>query len=156
MKFLANAKRNFIWTLILVLFGMATISMGADVKELTLRVRSRMYLDFKEDHKVKMNEKFQISDTDMQGVVVEFYPDFSIDTLTHKAISRSDTLYNPAAKVLIIKGKEKQEEVWAFPPGMMPHYSAKSFIGFELLDFKTSNKYKKPIPKTPATEKENE
>lgn len=128
----------------LVFLAAVTISCNKEVKELTIRVKSRMYVNFQEEHKVRMYEKFAIGDTDMEGVVVEFFPDFSIDTLTHKAISLSDTLYNPAAKVLIIQGKEKREEVWAFPPGMMAHYSPRSFIGFELVDYKTSGKYIKP------------
>jgi hypothetical protein len=103
-----------------------------------------MYQKFTEEHQVKMYEKFPISDTDLEGVVVEFYPDFTIDTLTHKAISRSDTLYNPAAKILIIEGQNKKEEVWAFSPGLIPHYSPRSFIGFELVNYKTSKKYFKP------------
>ncbi len=140
--------------IILILMTIAVgLSCNTEVKELTIRVRSRMYPDFKEDHKVKMYEKFPISDTDMEGVVVEFIPDFAIDTLDHKVISRSDTLRNPAVKVLIIKGGEKKEEEWAFAPGLMAHYSPKSFIGFELMDFKTGSKYKKPAAKKIETGK---
>jgi len=52
----------------------AIVSCNNDVKELTIRVRSRMYQGFQEDHKVKMYERFPISDTDLEGVVVEFIP----------------------------------------------------------------------------------
>lgn len=122
----------------------AIVSCNTDVKELTIRVRSRMYQGFQEDHRVKMYERFSISDTDLEGVVVEFIPDFAIDTLSHKAYSRSDTLYNPAAKVLIVGQGQKKEEAWAFSPGLMPHFSPRSFIGFELVSFKTGKKYSKP------------
>jgi len=120
------------------------ISCSAGVKSVTLRVRSRLYPGFKEDHKVKLNQKFSLSDTDLEAVAVEFVPDFAIDTSGHAVISRSDTLNNPAVKVLIIENNEKKEEVWAFKSGLMPHFSPKSFIGFELLDFKTGGEYKKP------------
>ena len=130
-----------IGALTLLLITLTSFSCNTEVWEITIRTKSRMYAKFKEDHTVKMYEKFPISDTDMEAVVVEFYPDFAIDTLSHKAISLSDTLRNPAAKVLIIQGNRKKEEAWAFPPGMIPHYSPRSFIGFELLDYKTSDKY---------------
>ncbi len=132
------------------------LSCERDVKEMTLRIKSRMYVNFQEEHKVKMYEKFSISDTDLEGVVVEFLPDFAIDTLTHKAFSKSDTLHNPAAKVLIIRGRDKKEEVWAFTPGMIPHFSPRSFLAFEIIDFKTTGKYIKPEKDKAITGKEND
>ena len=144
-KFTNN--KNLTYGLLLGIVLPLILSCNKEVEEITIRVRSRMYLNFQEDHTVKMYEKFNISDTDMEAVVVEFLPDFAIDTLTHKSFSRSDTLNNPAAKVLIIKGNEKKEEVWAFRPGIMMHYSPKSFVGMELLDYKTSKKYKQPFGK---------
>jgi hypothetical protein len=130
--------------LLLAILTMILTSCNAEVKQLTIRVSSRMYTGVNEEHTVKMYQKFPISDTDLQGVVVEFYADFDLDTLTFKAYSRSDTLYNPAAKLLIISGRDKEEEAWAFLPGMVPHFSPRSFIGFELLDFKTGGKYIRP------------
>jgi hypothetical protein len=143
---------------LLFLLSAVTLNVACekDVKELTIRVRSRVYMNFREDHKVKMYQKFSISDTDMEAVVVEFIPDFAIDTLTHKAISRSDTLNNPAAKVLIIQGGDKKEEVWAFRPGMLPHFSPKSFVGFELLDVKAGGKYKEPAMEKLDDEKKDD
>ncbi|OGC90960.1 MAG: hypothetical protein A2W25_07710 [candidate division Zixibacteria bacterium RBG_16_53_22] len=138
---------------LLLVLALFAASCETDVKELTIRVRSRMHLNFREDHKVKMYEKFALSDTDLEAVVVEFIPDFAIDTLTHKVITKSDTLNNPAAKILIIQGGEKKEEVWAFRPGMLPHFSPKSFIGFELLDIETAGKYKQPIKENSSEEK---
>lgn len=124
-----------------------TISCSAGVKTVTLRVRSRLYPSYKEEHKVKLYQKFFLADTDLQAVAVEFIPDFAIDTSGHNVISRSDTLNNPAVKVLVISDKEKKEEVWAFREGMMPHFSPKSFIGFELLDYNVGHNYKKPSEK---------
>jgi hypothetical protein len=127
--------------ILLLLAALPILSCKTDVKEITIRARSRMYVDFAEEHTVKMYEKFSIGDTDMEGVIVEFYPDFAIDTLTHKAITLSDTLKNPAAKILVIEDNRKKEEAWAFRPGLMPHFSPRSFIGFELVDFKTGGNY---------------
>jgi len=140
--------------LFVLIFLPTTFSCKTDVTELTVRVKSRMYQDFQEDHKVEMFKKFPISDTDLEGVVVEFLPDFAIDTLTHKAFSRSDTLKNPAVKILLIHGRNKKDEVWAFSPGLIPHFSPKSFIGFELLDIKVGGKYKR-LPVS-GHKKENE
>jgi len=131
-------------------------SCNSDVKELTIRVRSRMHLGFQEDHKVRMYEKFPLSDTDLEAVVVEFFADFSVDTLNHKAFSKSDTLNNPAAKILIVEGQEKKEEVWAFRPGLIPHFSPRSFIGFEIVDFKAGGKYKQPSGVTTEQEIKDE
>jgi hypothetical protein len=142
--------------LLALLAALLTISCKTEVKELTLRVTSRMYSNFAEEHKIRMYEKFQISDTDLEAVAVEFYPDFDLDTLTFKAYSKSDTLNNPAVKILIIKGRDKKEEAWAFLPGLVPHFSPRSFIGFELLDYKTGRKYIKPIKTRPENGKDNE
>ncbi len=142
--------------LLALLTALLTLSCETEVKELTIRVTSRMYSNFEEEHKVKMYEKFQISDTDLEAVAVEFYPDFDLDTLTFKAYSKSDTLNNPAVKILIIKGNEKKEEAWAFLPGLVPHFSPRSFIGFELMDYKTGKKYIKPLKPSPEKGKENE
>ena len=150
-------KINNLKFCLLPLAGMLTfLSCEQDVKEMTIRITSRMYPNFHEEHKVKMYQKFPIADTDLEGVVVEFYPDFSIDTLTFKAISMSDTLRNPAVKILIIKGRDKKEEAWAFSPGLIPHFSPKSFMGFELLDIKTTGKYKYPLKDKAETRKEND
>jgi hypothetical protein len=132
------------------------LSCEKDVKEMTIRITSRMYPNYHEEHKVKMYQKFPIADTELEGVVVEFYPDFSIDTLTFKAISISDTLRNPAVKILIIKGRDKKEEAWAFSPGLIPHFSPKSFMGFELMDIKTTSKYKRPLKDKVETGKKND
>jgi hypothetical protein len=137
--------------LVILLMAPIYISCNKDVKELTIRVRSRMYVSFQEQHVVKMYEKFSLSDTEMEAVAVEFLPDFAIDTLTHKAFSKTDTLNNPAVKILIVEGADKREEVWAFRPGLIPHFSPKSFIGFELVDIKVGGEYKLPV-----AEKENE
>ena len=142
-------RKIFFFILAIPLF----LSCKTDIKEITIRTRSRMYGDFSEEHTVKMYQKFPISDTDMEGVVVEFYPSFAIDTLTHKAISISDTLDNPAAKVIIVQDNKKKDEIYAFPPGVMPHFSPRSFIGFELVDYKTGGKYIVP-PKNQERDKE--
>ncbi|HBC46026.1 MAG TPA: hypothetical protein DCZ43_03165 [candidate division Zixibacteria bacterium] len=150
MKVFTTAKS----ILLLSILAALLVSCNNEVKQLTIRITSRMYSKFEEEHTVKMYQKFPISDTDLEGVVVEFYPDFDLDTLTFKAYSRSDTLYNPAAKILLIKGKDKKEEAWAFLPGMVPHFSPRSFLGFELLNFKTGGKYIKPV--NPRAENEND
>lgn len=137
---MTSPRKLLFFTLAMLIF----VSCKTDIKEITIKARSRMYAKYSEEHTVKMYEKFTLSDSDLEAVVVEFYPDFAIDTLTHKAITLSDTLNNPAAKILIIEDNKKKEEAYAFPPGMMPHFSPRSFIGFELVDYKTGGKYIKP------------
>ncbi len=99
-----------------------------------------------------MGEKFQLSDAEYYATAVDFVPDFAISSSTGKVISRSDSLKNPAVKLVVYKGKDKLEEVWAFQKVQAPHFSRQSMLGFKLLDFKIEDKFRKVEDKPDKTD----
>jgi hypothetical protein len=119
--------------------ALLSVSCRPQVEEVTISVSHRVFTGYHEEFRVKMGEKFQLSDTDYYAKVVEFVPDFTINLSTKKVVSRSDSLNNPAVKVIVYKGKEKIEEVWAFQKTEVPHFSPHSLLGFKLLDFKIAD-----------------
>jgi hypothetical protein len=126
-----------------ITFTFLIVSCKTPVQELTISVSHRVFADYHEEFKVKMGEKFQLSDTDYYVEAVDFIPDFAMSTSTGKVFSRSDSLKNPAVKLIIFKGKKKVEEVWAFQKVQAPHFSRQSMLGFKLLDFKIEDKFTK-------------
>jgi len=127
----------FFWLTLLIFTASACYSQ---VSSITVRVTHLLYPDFVEIHKIKMHEKFQVGDTDLSAGIVEFVPDFSIDTLTKKVVSLSPELNNPAFKVYVVQGKEKKEEGWAFFKTSVPHYTRQTRLRFEILEFKYKGK----------------
>jgi len=89
-----------------------------------------------------MGQRFQLSDTDYYVQAVDFVPDFAISLSDKKIFSRSDSLNNPAVKLIVYRGNEKLEEVWAFQKVEAPHFSPQSMLGFKLLDFKIKDEFK--------------
>lgn len=118
------------------------VSCKSPVQELTIAVRHRAHPGYYEEFQVKMGQKFQLSDTDYHARAVDFVPDFAIRLSDKKVFSRSDSLNNPAVKLIVYRGKEKLEEVWAFQKVEAPHFSPQSMLGFKLLDFKIENRFK--------------
>lgn len=127
----------FFWMTLLIFTASACYSQ---VNSITVRVTHLLYPDFVEIHKAKMHEKFQIGDSDLSAAMVEFVPDFSIDTLTKKVVSLSPELNNPAFKVYVVQGKEKKEEAWAFFKTSIPHFTRQTGLRFEILEFKYKGK----------------
>ena len=127
--------------LILAILCLSLVSCKSPIQELTLSVRHRVYADYQEVFTVKMGEKFQLSDTDYYIMAVDFVPDFAINTASSEVFSRSDSLKNPAVKLVIFKGKEKLDEVWAFQKVEVPHFSRQSMLSFRLVDFKIEDRF---------------
>jgi hypothetical protein len=136
----------------LTLLTLAVIACESPVQELTIAVTHRVFPDYYEEFRVKMGEKFQLSDAEYFVTAVDFVPDFAINTSTGKVTSRSDSLKNPAVKLVIYKGKEKEEEVWAFQKVQAPHFSRQSMLGFKLLDFKIAEEFGKVEDKPDKTD----
>ena len=126
---------------ILVIAGFPLFSCKSPIQELTLSVRHRAFAGYQEVFTVKMGEKFQLSDTDYYIMAVDFIPDFAINTSSSEVFSRSDSLKNPAVKLVIFKGKEKLEEAWAFQKIQAPHFSRQSMLSFRLVDFKIEDRF---------------
>ena len=132
-----NSQIIFLWLTLLIF---TTSACHSQVSSITMRVTHLLYPDFLEIHKVKMHEKFQIGDTDLSAGMVEFVPDFSIDTLTKKVVSLSSELNNPAFKVYVVQRKEKKEEAWAFFKTSIPHFTRQTGLRCEILEFKYKGK----------------
>ena len=113
-----------------------------------LRVRHRMYKNFEETHKVKLNEFFEISDTDYRGRVIRFIPDFAIDD-SGRVFSKGLDPKNPAVLVEVWKKRKKIEETWAFREGLLPHFRASSMLSFEIVDFSIPQSKEKPKEQKP-------
>jgi hypothetical protein len=130
---------------ILIAAGMlclAPVSCKSPIQELTIAVRHRAFTGYYEEFQVRMGQKFQLSDTDYYARAVDFVPDFAISLSDKKVFSRSDSLNNPAVKLIVYRGKERLEEVWAFQKVEAPHFSPQSMLGFKLLDFKIEDEFK--------------
>jgi hypothetical protein len=125
------------------MLALLPVSCKSPVQELTIAVRHRVFPGYYEEFQVEMGQKFQLSDTDYFARAVDFVPDFAINLSDRKVFSRSDSLNNPAVKLIVYRGKEKLEEVWAFQKIEAPHFSPQSMLGFKLLDFKIEDKLKK-------------
>jgi hypothetical protein len=107
-----------------------------EVEEVTLVATHRVYKNFKEEHTVKLGEKFFLADTEYTVEVVEFLPDFAINLEAKEIFSRSDEPNNPAVRIVIYENDEIIDEIWAFKGKGAPHFSRASLIAFELLEFK--------------------
>jgi|GEM_PF-2066058 len=124
------------------ILAVCPVSCKSPVQELTIGVRHRAFSGYYEEFRVKMGQKFQLSDTDYYARAVDFVPDFAISLSDKKVFSRSDSLNNPAVKLIVYRGNEKLEEVWAFQKVEAPHFSPQSMLGFKLLDFKIKDEFK--------------
>jgi len=127
-----------------LLIGMATLpvaegraSTAAPAKAprfeaVTLVIRHRVFHDFSDLQKVKLNQDFILGDTDFQGRVVQFVPDFRLDLATHKVVSLSNQPNNPAFKIIVRQGKTPKDTTWAFL-NMPPHFARHSYFAFQVV-----------------------
>ena len=92
---------------------------------------SRLYPEWKEEHRVHIGERFALGDTPNQAVVEVLYPHFMI--VDGKPVSLSDSLLNPAIRVLVRRDSVVVDSTWAFL-NFPPHFSPKSFFTFRLTD----------------------
>lgn len=113
-----------------------TFSCSSEISSITIKISHLLYPHYNQTIKVKMYERFQLSDTEFLAAVVEFVPDFAIDTLSKKVISQTSELRNPAFKIYVQKRNQKREEVWAFFKASVPHFTPQTGLIFEILEFK--------------------
>jgi len=92
---------------------------------------SRIYPDWKEERRVHIGEPFALGDTQNQAVVEALYPHFMI--VDGKPVSLSDSLLNPAIRVVVRRDSAVIDSTWAFL-NFPPHFSPKSFFTFQLKD----------------------
>ena len=114
----------------------AQSSKSPRLETVTLVIRHRVFPDFVDVQKVKLNQEFPVGDSDFTGRVVQYVPDFAMDTKTGKVISRTQEPKNPAFKIIVKQNKTPQDTTWAMI-NMIPHFGKKSMLAFRVsrIDF---------------------
>lgn len=101
---------------------------------ITVAITHRVFVDFHDTMTVAMNERRVVGDTEYTFELVEFYPDFAIDT-NNAVTSVTDDPKNPAFKVAVYEKEEKADDTWAFYGIDIPHFGRKSYLAFKVLGF---------------------
>lgn len=91
----------------------------------------RMFTNYSEPITARPSAEFSIGDEDYSGKLTDFCPDFQIDS-TGRVSSRSDTLGNPAAKVVVFREEKAIDSSWVFQGDGPPHFSRTSLFGFRI------------------------
>ena len=105
---------------------------GPRLDAVTLVVRHRVFHDFFDVQRVKLNQDFILGDTDFTGRVVQYVPDFEMDLASHRIVSRSEQPNNPAFRVVVRQNKTPQDTSWAFL-NMPPHFGRHSYFAFQVV-----------------------
>ncbi len=105
---------------------------GPRLEAVTLGIRHRVFHDFRDLQRVRLNQDFILGDTEFTGRVVQYVPDFQMDLGSHRIFSLSDQPRNPAFKVIVRKGKVPQDTTWAFLKSP-PHFGVRSYFAFQVL-----------------------
>ncbi len=105
---------------------------GPRVDAVTLDIRHRVFHEFADRQRVKLNQTFVVGDTDLSARIVQYVPDFSMDLKTRKITSRSEQPDNPAFRIIVWQKKVPQDTVWAFL-NMPPHFAMKSLLAFRVI-----------------------
>ena len=105
---------------------------GPRLATVTFGVRHRVFHDFRDLHTVKLNQDFELGDSEYSARVVQYLADFQMDLQAHKTWSMSDQPRNPAFRVIVSKGKTPQDTTWAFLKSP-PHFGAHSYFAFQVL-----------------------
>ena len=103
------------------------------VDSVDLIIFHRMFPAYRETTSALPDQTVVFGDEDFTYRVVDFFPDFQMDAQGNVS-SRTDTLGNPAVKVMIFKGRERVEASWAFPGEGPPHFRQTSRFGFRIKD----------------------
>jgi hypothetical protein len=127
-----------------LLFGLiAAPTTRADVKPspshraprldaVVLLIRHRVFHDFRDEQRVKLDQEFVIGDTEFTGRVVRYVPDFAMDLSAHKVFSRTPYPNNPAFQIIVRKSKVPQDTTWALLH-MPPHFARNSLLAFQAI-----------------------
>lgn len=135
-----KSGKPYLFFLLFIFVISFTFTCSSEISSVTIKISHLLYPNYHQTIKVKMYERFQLSDTDLLAAVVEFVPDFAIDTLSKKVISQSSELRNPAFKIYVQKRNLKREEVWAFFKVSVPHFTPQTGLIFEVVEFRYKGK----------------
>ena len=89
-------------------------SKSSKLDAVTFGVRHRVFHDFYDVQKVKLNQDFPLGDSEYSARVIQYLPDFQMDLERHKFFSLSQEPRNPAFRVVVKKGKAPHDTSWAF------------------------------------------
>jgi hypothetical protein len=129
-----RTKAGLLLSLVIVVSAShaAPASHAARLDAVTFVVRHRVFHNFHDQQRVKLNQDFPLGDTEFLARVVQFVPDFQMDLEHHKIFSLTDQPNNPAFKIVVRKGKVPQDTTWAFLNNP-PHFVAKSYFSFQVM-----------------------
>lgn len=105
---------------------------GPHVSAVTLDIRHRVFHEFADRQRVKLNQTFVVGDTDLSARIVQYVPDFSMDLKTRKVTTRTEQPDNPAFRIIVWQKKVPQDTVWAFL-NIPPHFAMKSLLAFRVI-----------------------
>jgi hypothetical protein len=105
---------------------------GPRLAAVTLDIRHRVFHEFADQQRVKLNQTFVVGDTDLSARVVQYVPDFALDLKTHRVFSKTDQPDNPAFKIIVWQKKVPQDTTWALLH-LPPHFSRKSMLAFHVV-----------------------
>jgi hypothetical protein len=112
--------------------GKPAAGHGPKLAAVTFGVRHRVFHEFRDLHRVKLNEDFPLGDSEFSARMVQYVPDFQMDLPARKIYTLSDQPRNPAFKLIVRKNKVPQDTSWAFLKSP-PHFGAHSYFAFQVL-----------------------
>jgi hypothetical protein len=110
---------------------------------ITLRVTNRLHPNYLEYITTEIGDTNQLGDTDYFFLITEFYPHFAIIDSTRDIVSLSEELKNPAFRITVFEGDSIADETWAFFLMRVPHFTRKSYMAFEVMEFEYLGKHHK-------------
>jgi hypothetical protein len=90
---------------------------------------NRLYPDWKEEHRVRLEQPFYIGDTEFHAVATRFLPDFRL--VNGKPGNASREMRNPAVRVMTYRDTVLADSAWAFL-NFPPHFAPRAFFTFRL------------------------
>ena len=105
---------------------------AAKVETVTLGIRHRVFHEFRDQHKVRINRVFPLGDTEYSARVIRYVPDFQMDVERRQVFSLSDQPRNPAFQVVVIRNNAPHDTSWAFLKSP-PHFGPRAYFAFQVL-----------------------
>lgn len=108
-----------------------TVSAADSSLVFRLEVGNRMFPDWKEEQQVRIGQAFPLGDSESWASAPRFVADFRL--IDKQVISASAAWNNPALQIMVYEDSTAVDSTWAFRD-FPPHYSARSFFSFKLLE----------------------
>jgi len=105
---------------------------GPRFEAVTFGVRHRVFPDFRDVQRVKLNQEFPLGDTEYSARVMRYVPDFQMDLEHRRVFSLSNQPRNPAFQVVVKKNGVPHDTSWAFLKSP-PHFGVRAYFAFHVL-----------------------